>query len=221
MQQYLNKPDDYFTHARMDLISMIPKLENAKILEIGAGGGDTLLEIKRRGLAQEVTGIELNALPDSNQNHLQIDRFIIGNVEQIQIPSELNYFDVIICGDVFEHLVDPWQLVKRLSDHLKKGGFLITSIPNIRIKSALFKIFIKGDFRYTKDGTFDQTHLRFFCKKNMIDLLNLPTLQTVHVKRNFDFHPRSMGYLFNSITINLFEEFIALQFLFLVKKTTE
>ncbi len=218
MEGYRNKPIDYFAHARKDLISLIPKIDNCKLLEIGASGGGTLLEIKRSGLASEVVGIDLMTLENSLQQHQELDNFIVGNIEEIEIPYAENYFDVIICGDVFEHLVDPWKLVKRLSFHLKPGGYLITSIPNIRIKSAMTKIYFEGNFGYTEDGVFDKTHLRFFCKKNMRELLTTDQLEIVSTRRNFDFTPGSKGSIFNKLTFNLFEEFLALQFLFLIKK---
>ena len=220
MEDYKNKPSDYFSHARLDMISFIPVNSNNRILEIGAAGGDTLLEIKRRNLAKEVMGVELMSVPNSNQNSPDIEKFIVGNVEQMELPFQEEYFDVVICGDVFEHLMDPWKLVEKISRLLKKGGVLITSIPNIRIKSALLKIYVKGDFRYTKDGIFDKTHIRFFCKKNMAELLTKSTdnMEIVNIKRNFDFTPNSKGNILNKLTFSLFEEFLALQFLFAVRK---
>lgn len=218
MKHYIGKPSDYFSHSRRDIISMIPPGLYNNVLEIGAGGGDTLLEIKRLGLAKNIYGIELMAIPNSHQKSNEFSQFIIGNVEQMEIPFSEGFFDLIICGDVLEHLVDPWALVHRINSLLAKNGNLVTSIPNIRIKSAFYKIFLKGDFGYTPDGTFDKTHLRFFCKKNMVDMLNVKGLEIQNIKRNFDFNPNSKGKYFDLITFSLLEEFLALQFLFLLKK---
>lgn len=219
MEFYSEKSNQYFSHARLDLISMIPRNANNKILEVGAGGGDTLLEIKRQGLAEEVTGIELIELANTNQKNSMIDRWIFANIENYELPFPPGSFDVIICGDVFEHLLDPWAVVGKLTILLKVGGSLITSIPNIRIKNALYKIYVKGDFGYTSEGTFDKTHLRFFCKKNMIQMLTTENLQIVDIKRNFDLSPNNARTkLINNLTLNLFEEFLALQFLFSVRR---
>lgn len=219
MEFYNQKENQYFSHARFDMISMIPKNPNNKILEIGAGGGDTLVELKRQGLASVVAGVELMQLPGTQQKHATIDHWIFGNIESCDLPFEDEHFDVILCGDVFEHLIDPWAIVAKLTSFLKIGGCLITSIPNIRIKNALFKIYFKGDFGYTSEGTFDKTHLRFFCKKNMVQMLTTESLQIVEIKRNFDLNPKNARTKFlNRITVNLFEEFLALQFLFAVKR---
>jgi 2-polyprenyl-3-methyl-5-hydroxy-6-metoxy-1,4-benzoquinol methylase len=218
MKYYTEKKEDYFSHARRELISFIPKNPSNKILEIGAGGGDTLLEIKKLGLAKEVVGIELMELPGTKQNDRSIDQWIFADIEKYEFPFENETFDVIIAGDVFEHLVDPWKALRKITPLLKKGGLLITSIPNIRIKNAMFKIYFRGDFGYTAEGTFDKTHLRFFCKKNMIDMLSTEELQITEVKRDFDFKKNSRPQIINALTFNLFEEFLALQFLFSVKR---
>ena len=219
MEFYTEKKIDYFSHPRMDLISLIPKSANNKILEIGAGGGDTLIEIKKQKLAQEVIGVELMQLPGTGQKDPSIDQWIYANIENYDLPFEKESFDVIICGDVFEHLLDPWRIVNKLTAFLKIGGSLVTSIPNIRIKNALYKIYVKGNFGYTSEGTFDKTHLRFFCKKNMMDMLTTENLQIVDIKRNFDLNPENARTkLINNLTLNIFEEFLALQYLFSVKR---
>lgn len=218
MEHYNNKPKGYFNHARHDLISMIPKSSYSRVLEIGAGGGDTLLEIKRQKIADKIYGIELMQLPGSRQQSNSFEKFLIGDIEKMAMPFDDGYFDLIICGDVLEHLVDPWKMTEKISRLLKKGGLFLTSIPNIRVKSALVKIFLNGSFAYTSEGTFDRTHLRFFCKKDMIALVEVHGLQIEAIRRSFDFNPGSKGQILNRLTFNIFEEFLALQFLFRLRK---
>jgi len=212
---YKIKAKEYFSHSRNDLISLIPSTKE-RILEIGAGGGDTLCQIKKSGLGRFVVGIELMELDGSNQKNPSIDAFHFGNIEVLEIPYPPNYFDVIICGDVLEHLVDPWVLIDKISKSLKPGGLLIASIPNIRIIKALVKIFIKGSFSYTSEGTFDKTHLRFFCKSDMMQLISSGGFNILSIKRNFDFgFVRSK--LLNTLTFGIFEEFLAVQFIFVAE----
>lgn len=47
MNYYEIKEKDYFTGTRHDIISLLPKKTGQKVLEIGAGGGDTLVYIKK------------------------------------------------------------------------------------------------------------------------------------------------------------------------------
>ncbi|MDF1548024.1 MAG: class I SAM-dependent methyltransferase, partial [Bacteroidales bacterium] len=117
---YEDKDSKYFNNPRTDLIGLIPNKENNKILEIGSGGGDTLIEIKRLGLAKEVVGIDVTDLPNSNQNSAEIDKLLICDIEDVQLNFQENYFDVIICGDVLEHLIDPLSVLRKLHLYLKQ-----------------------------------------------------------------------------------------------------
>src|SRR3954451_18872504 len=99
MNFYAEKGTGYFTNARFDLIKLLPENPENKVLELGAGGGDTLVEIKKRKLAKEVTGVELMQIPVSNQSHKLIDRLIIADVQKQDLPLPVSYFDAILIGD--------------------------------------------------------------------------------------------------------------------------
>lgn len=218
MNYYSDKANVYFTRPRKDLISFLPERTGLKILEIGAGGGDTLIELKQSGKASEVTGIELFALDGTYQNNALIDRFIVGNIEEIKPDLRTNYFDAILFGDVLEHLLDPWSVVKNVSGFLKPGGLLIASIPNIRSRQAFKKIFLEGDFGYTSEGLFDKTHYRWFCKKNMIHLLTPTSFELVSVTSNLELKKGSGTRILNRLTGRFFEEFLTVQFITVTRK---
>ena len=211
---YLDKKISYFNSPRLDLISLIPNRKNNKVLEIGAGGCDTLLEMKKTGLASEVVGVELMHLPDSNQNHPDIDKLIIGNIENIELDLTDNYFDVILCGDVLEHLIDPWNILSKLYKFLKPEGIIIISVPNIREFETLYKIIIKADFSYSEQGILDRTHLRFFCKKNIISLLNDTSYKLLSIHSSFDLiNVSSKRKTINKLTLGLLRDFLTLQYI--------
>ncbi|KXK24037.1 MAG: type 11 methyltransferase [Bacteroidetes bacterium OLB12] len=165
MQYYEEKSTEYFTRCRTDLIQFLPPDKGLNVLEIGAGGGDTLMTLKQSGKAKSVTGVELFQIDNSFQTSPHIDQFIFGNIENIQLDFPANHFDAVLFGDVLEHLLDPWSVIAKLSPFVKPGGRLIASIPNIRSRQALKSIYFKGDFAYTSQGLFDKTHYRWFCKK--------------------------------------------------------
>ena len=180
---YRNKGLSYYRNVREDIISLLPKNNSQKILEIGCGGGNTLVEIKERKLAQEVVGCDLFELENSFQKSPKIDRLIIANLESDNLFLEDNYFDVIIAGDVLEHLVDPWKVISDISKFLKNGGLFIVSLPNFREINTLSKIVLKGRFQYNPmGGIMDKTHLRFFCKKNIIELCDVREFKLINIK---------------------------------------
>jgi len=161
----------YQQEPRKELLDLIPlENRNGNVLEIGAGAGDTLLYAKEKEFAKNIYGVELCNIENSNQTNSIFSNFIIGNIETLELPFDKNSFDVIICGDVLEHLVDPYKVLKVLKTYLKEDGVMVASIPNIREFKTMKKIFFDGDFKYEDSGILDRTHLRFFTKKNIIDL---------------------------------------------------
>lgn len=221
MNYYEEKSDIYFGLIREDIIHLVKELgeSNLKILEIGSAGADTLVALKRRGYAYEIVGIELFRIPNSLQNSTEIDRFIIADIEKEEVDLSDNYFDVIICADVLEHLLDPWATVNRLTRYLKTGGHFIASLPNIRHYTALFSILIKSDFKYAASGILDKTHFRFFCKKNIVNLLTTDTLKPVYVTPSFSFCPyQKKRKKINNITLGIFKDFLAQQYIVVSNK---
>jgi len=219
MDFYLQKDTEYFRNTRTDLISLIPNNPKNRILEIGAGGGYTLIEIKKRNLAVELVGVELIKSDNAHQEDPLIDKFIICNVETEKIDLPTSYFDVILLGDVLEHLLDPWSFLHKISAHLKPNGLFIASVPNIRHYSAINNIIFKGDFQYQNQGLFDRTHYRFFCKKNIRAMFNTSAFtceKIFPIERLFK--GKSTAKFLNSITFGLFEQFLTIQYIVVSKK---
>jgi 2-polyprenyl-3-methyl-5-hydroxy-6-metoxy-1,4-benzoquinol methylase len=218
MEIYKNKDKTYFSNVRFDLVQFIAAKPGNKVLEVGAGGGDTLVSIKSQALADFVVGIELNKVEGSNQDNPLIDRFIFGNIESMEIDLPQNHFDYILIGDVLEHLIDPWKVIEKVQRHLAPGGKLVVSIPNFRHYTALIQVYLKGSFAYNEFGLFDKTHLRFFCKQDMIRIFCIPQLEIKSVSSILHHLPPSKIGRLNNITLRIFEEFLSKQFLICAEK---
>jgi len=177
-----------------------------------------LVALKRSGKAREVVGVELVAIPGGGQNRQEIDRFIIADVEQQNLDLERNSFDVVVCGDVLEHLRDPWKALLYLVGFLSEDGVFIISLPNILYWKAFVRI-VLGDFRYAPSGVLDRTHLRFFCRKNMIDLVRSAGLEVRHMEPSFLRQQELKNdRLVNALTLGLGERFLAQQYLIVAAK---
>ncbi len=201
---------------RKELLDLIPlSNRNGNLLEIGAGAGDTLLYAKENSFANNVYGVELCEIKKSNQDSEIFSDFIIGNIETITLPFENSQFDVIICGDVLEHLVNPYKTLQLLKKYLKPNGVIIASIPNIREFKTMKKIFFQGDFRYEDSGILDRTHLRFFCKKNIIDLFENEGLNIIKIlssNRGLAMRYTKRFRLFKLFLQIFFEEFVTVRY---------
>lgn len=161
----------YYKCQRPELIRHIQPGQN-RILDVGCAEGLLGESLKQQGLASEVVGIEL--FPDAAKvAETRLDRVICGDIELMSyeaLGSEPESFDYIICGDVLEHLRDPWTLLSWLVALLKKDGLLIVSVPNVRHWSVLFPLLFQGEWKYQSHGIMDQTHLRFFTKKSAVQM---------------------------------------------------
>lgn len=220
MSDYQNKPEDYYVHARVDVLQLLQGKSNLKILELGAGGGFTLAEAKRLGIASYVAGVELFPLEGTLQKDAILDEFHHADLNLDVLELNEKSFDVLICPDVLEHLVDPWSVLEKWSKYLKKDGLLIISIPNIREMSVMWKIFGQGDFGYTSDGILDRTHLRFFAKKNLFHLPSHQQFKRIEVKAAMHFQNGSRWRKWaNRLTLGIFESFFTHQwFVTAIKK---
>ncbi len=202
----------YFSNVRHDIIKLIPYNQNNKILEVGCGEGNTLLTLKSMKKASYIAGIDII---DLNQKE-KLDKFICGDIEKrvSSLPFPETFFDIIICADILEHLVNPWKVVKELKKYLKLGGYFIASIPNIREIKTMTTIFLKGDFKYSDAGILDKTHLRFFCKKNMEKLFLEAGYKIDKITHNLS--PKRN--LVNKLTLGFWEEFFVMQYLIVARK---
>lgn len=215
-----NKASSYYSNIRHELIGLIDSdKKGLRVLEIGAAYGETLFYLKQKGIAIEAVGIDIFEDKNNSQNYKNIDRFIFGNIEELDFQEFENYFDLILLPDVLEHLIEPQIVLKKVHQYLKEEGEIIVSMPNIRHYSAINKIVFKGDFRYEESGVFDYTHRRFYCKTNIQRLLENAHFKTVHVESSIkNFQGRSMAKLVNSLTFKVFEEFFSTQYFFKSKK---
>ena len=210
MMLYMEKSRDYFSNIRSDIIRFIEK-SNA-ILEIGCGAGSTLHYIKQKGYAAEVWGIDIVDLDQKSR----LDKFILCDIEESDPDLPVDYFDVIIFADVLEHMINPWDILTRTKKYLKKEGVVIVSLPNFREISTIYNIIIKGDFKYSETGILDKTHLRFFCKKNIIQIFQQSGFKIKRISNSL-FNSRRRK-IFNRLTFGVFEEFLTYAFIVVAER---
>ena len=81
-----------------------------------------------------------------------------------KIPND--YFDLIVCTEVLEHTLNPFNAVKEIKRILKPGGFIFITVPfNFRIHGPL-----PDCWRFTEHG------LRaLFNNLNIIEMDNIKT----------------------------------------------
>ena len=148
----------------------------------------------------------------------RLDVVVEGNVEAMDLPFKLNEFDLILCLDVLEHLVDPWAVVKRLTTLLKPGGSLIASIPNIKHHSVILPLLFCGRWDYVPAGVLDKTHLRYFTKKTAIELIESSGLRVDKLYAK-GMEKQSKSRLANILSLGIFKVFFETQYVVRAIKT--
>ncbi|MBK9249960.1 MAG: class I SAM-dependent methyltransferase [Ignavibacteria bacterium] len=212
-EEYDSKDREYYRQVRTEILDKIP-LGTKRMLEIGCAEGVMAQVAKGKFGMDEVVGVEYNEQSASVASN-RLDKVICGNVETIELPFPENYFDVIICGDVLEHLIDPWETLKKLVIHLRIGGVVIVSIPNIAYWDVVRSI-MRDEFTYQDSGILDRTHLRFFTRSTIIALLHHAGLEVINEHRNTDVHRGQLWW--RILTFGYHKNADVVQFVFTAQK---
>lgn len=121
--------DNFWFRAKNDLILVFlnktyQNRGDLKILNIGVGTGDDLSLLKKFGKNYI---IDINKDAMSSINPSLYEEKIVADASSI--PYENNFFDLIICSDVLEHLKDDQGAVVEIYRVLKNKGVLIFTVP--------------------------------------------------------------------------------------------
>lgn len=210
MQSYSTKSGDYFAHARREIEPLLPH-ECGRVLEIGCGSGATLGWLRQDHHAARTVGVEI-AEEAAGKARGFADEVHCLDFERHDLPSGPQKFDLVLCLDVLEHMVDPWAVVGRLAtQYLDVGGTLLVSLPNVRHYSVVLPLLFGGRWNYEDAGLLDRTHLRFFTKASAKALLAHPQFgQVTCTAAGFD--DWSVKSTLNAMTLGVFQELVTYQY---------
>jgi len=163
----LDKRGAYYAHDRSKFLEWVGG-RYERVLDLGCGSGANAPWYREHG-ATEVVGVEIDE-ESAVAAGRAFDRVICAPIEDA-VRQLAGPFDLIVCADVLEHLVDPWTVVRELTRLSHGVTVLAASIPNIRFLPAVTHIALGRGFKYTSEGIFDITHLRFFTRPDIASML--------------------------------------------------
>lgn len=98
------------------------------VLEVGVGNGELVKNIgKYKNVRLYAVDAAEGAL-NSVQAYLQDSELINISIQKMKFKDD--FFDAVICLEVFEHLDNPYQALTEIQRVLRPGGKLMISIPN-------------------------------------------------------------------------------------------
>jgi len=187
----------YYQQINEVLFNILPSHQK-KVLEFSCGTGALGKHYKNTYSNTDTTyyGIEI-VKEIAKEAEKNLDHVLQLNVEDTDqyLDSLDNNFDLLIYGDVLEHLINPWDTLSAHKKLLKDDGFVCASIPNISHWSIIEDL-ILGKWEYKNAGLLDKTHLRFFTLSSVHQLFEQagfkllkiePTYQGKNHKKNHFF----------------------------------
>lgn len=173
-----------YTGARTDLVALLPALGATAlpVLDVGCSNGATgRCLMSQRGV--DVIGIELDPIL-AGEATVDLERVEIGDATEVmqQLASEGVQVSAVLFGDVLEHLVDPWTCVDVAQELMPAGGWIITSIPNVAHVDTIVSL-LRGTWPMRDRGIHDDSHLRFFARKDLPGLLDRGRASMVECNR--------------------------------------
>ncbi len=152
----------YYTNPRAEMADLLPARYQT-VLDIGCAEGAFAKTLKP---GSEIWGIEpVAAIAQKAAGNMT--RVLQGTFETVRDQLPLNYFDLVTCNDVIEHMSDHETFLTQIRAHMKPDACLVGSLPNIRFYAPLYDLVFNGEWQYQDMGILDRTHHRFFTERSI------------------------------------------------------
>ncbi len=161
---YQLKSDPYSSHAV--ILTRLGEGGGRRLLDAGAADGFLSELLTARGW--RVTALERDPERAARARGKCHEVLVADLAEAAGVVE--GPFDAIVYGDVLEHLADPLAALRALNPTLAEGGVIIVSVPNVAHLWVRLQL-LAGRFDYADRGILDRTHLRFFTRRTLLDLL--------------------------------------------------
>jgi ubiquinone/menaquinone biosynthesis C-methylase UbiE len=184
-----------FEELRLRDISLftLGSIKGKRVLDIGCGTGLYSLTFLKLG-AQEVCGQDLSQdyidLNSKNAKRLNFDNFVgkVGDCSSLQFED--NSFDLVFCGDVFEHIDDSLKekFIAEAYRVLKPGGIFTLKTPNksyLKVTNYLHRI--KAILKFTNPFNIHIAHTKNNPDNEHHGLINHENLENIFLKTMFHF----------------------------------
>ncbi len=145
--------------------------ENSAVLDVGCWNGNLgKVLIEQKNCSVDGIDFEQRVLNLAEKNGYGKTYLVNLNKDPEKLNSIKKRYDVIVCADILEHIIDPESVLKLLKGLLTNNGEILISLPNVAFGLNRLNL-LMGRWNYTEFGTLDKTHLRFFTAKTLKELV--------------------------------------------------
>lgn len=137
-----------------------------RLLDIGCGGGDLLVEA--RNVGYKVVGLEFSATLAAHVRQRHGLDVHVGEPKSFH-PTEL--FDVVVMSHVIEHVAEPLEMLRSVRKLLAPGGILYVATPNVACWEAHFNGW----------ASYEPYHLSYFSPLTLHKALERTGYQVINV----------------------------------------
>lgn len=146
-------------------------LQSKKILDIGCYDGTFLSQLKNR--KNHFFGIEASdyGVRKCEEKDIIVKQFLFD--DKANIPFEDNFFDLIVIGEIIEHIYDTDFFLNEIFRMLKKKGSLVISTPNIASfgRRIMLLFGINPIIEVSPNEPDSSGHIRYFTHETIKKLL--------------------------------------------------
>lgn len=136
-----------------------------KLLDVGCASGWLVSQISSRYPDLECFGVDVykRAIEYGKKTYPQIS---FSHADAHRLPFEKNYFDVVICTEVLEHVVDPQKIMKEIKRVVKPSGIVIISMDSGNLLFGL----VWTIWKKFNGKIWQEAHLHKFTPKRLDEL---------------------------------------------------
>lgn len=139
------------------------------VLELGCASGRLGAACKQANPRVQWTGVDASELAVSEATG-RLDRVVAMDLDRPDRMALGAGYDVVVLGDVVEHLRDPASCLQLVHEISAPEARLLCCIPNM-VHASVIERMLSGDLSYDSAGLLDATHLRFLSCGSIFKLL--------------------------------------------------
>lgn len=150
--------DPYSSHTLIVKRLRMTPLSGSRVLDLGFGCAAVASRLEPHGAV--IDGIDCDAAA-VEENRPIFSKVYLKDMNDLDAVGLEGKYDIVLCADILQYLVDPADFLSRLKKYMAKGGLLVVAVPNfVNLSTRLHVLF--GSFPLHHRGIMDEKALHFY-----------------------------------------------------------